>query len=256
MTHALEREGAVCYVVITSVFRWAFRRARASRLRTSTPGPASLVDSVGRASGCRRRGTSGQLEVLPSSCARCSSSRNLADVCASLALGRFGVHAGEGFSGLGSRRSYSNRQHARGPGFPLVRRSATKTAHGHRARRSLPVVRRTGDVVGERHSDGHTADGRLRPCSREAVTLRDVFGNRPNDHHDAVRAAGEDLRDDAPAGAEEGVLDPSALNLVANMTFLTSPAWRGVWPRVSEALSPDFVAYFDHRHGPTTTAAF
>ena len=55
---------------------------------------------------------------------------------------------------------------------------------------------------------------------------------------------------------KEGVLDPSALNLVANMTFLTSPAWRGVWPRVSEALSPDFVAYFDHRHGPTTTAAF
>ena len=49
----------------------------------------------------------------------------------------------------------------------------------------------------------------------------------------------------------EGVLDPSALNLVANMTFLTSPAWRGVWPRVSEALSPDFVAYFDRRHGPT-----
>jgi uncharacterized protein (UPF0210 family) len=50
------------------------------------------------------------------------------------------------------------------------------------------------------------------------------------------------------AGINEGVLDPSALNLVANMTFLTSPAWRGVWPRVSEALSPDFVAYFDRRH--------
>ena len=52
----------------------------------------------------------------------------------------------------------------------------------------------------------------------------------------------------------EGVLDPSALNLVANMTFLTSPAWRGVWPRVSEALSPDFVAYFDRRHGSTAAA--
>jgi hypothetical protein len=51
----------------------------------------------------------------------------------------------------------------------------------------------------------------------------------------------------------EGVLDESALNLVANMTFLTSPAWRGVWPRVSEALSPGFVAYFNARHGASTT---
>ena len=53
----------------------------------------------------------------------------------------------------------------------------------------------------------------------------------------------------------EGVLDESALHLVTNMTFLSSPAWRGVWPRVSGALSPAFVTYFNRRHEPASTAA-
>ena len=48
----------------------------------------------------------------------------------------------------------------------------------------------------------------------------------------------------------EGVLDESALHLVANISFLNSPAWIEVWPRVSAALSPEFVAYFNERHGP------
>ena len=46
----------------------------------------------------------------------------------------------------------------------------------------------------------------------------------------------------------EGVLDESALHLVAGIAFLNSPAWTDVWPLVSHAFSPEFVAYFNKRH--------
>src|SRR2546421_1483763 len=52
----------------------------------------------------------------------------------------------------------------------------------------------------------------------------------------------------------EGVLDASALHLVAGISFLNSPAWIEVWPRVSAALSPEFVAYFNERHGPVSNS--
>ena len=53
----------------------------------------------------------------------------------------------------------------------------------------------------------------------------------------------------------DGILKLGDLNLVANITYLTSPAWREAWPRVSQALSPDFVAYFNERHGAGINAA-
>jgi hypothetical protein len=54
----------------------------------------------------------------------------------------------------------------------------------------------------------------------------------------------------------EGVLDESALHLVAGISFLDSPAWKEIWPRVSRAVSPEFVAYFNERHGaPSNTSA-
>jgi hypothetical protein len=46
----------------------------------------------------------------------------------------------------------------------------------------------------------------------------------------------------------EGVLDDSALHLVAGISFLNSPAWTEVWPMVSPALTPEFVAYFNEQH--------
>jgi hypothetical protein len=52
----------------------------------------------------------------------------------------------------------------------------------------------------------------------------------------------------------EGVLDASALHLVAGISFLNSPAWIEVWPVVSRALSPEFVAYFNERHGPLSNS--
>jgi hypothetical protein len=55
---------------------------------------------------------------------------------------------------------------------------------------------------------------------------------------------------------KDGILNPADLNLVANITYLTSPGWREAWPRVSQALSPDFVAYFNERHGAATTELF
>ena len=54
----------------------------------------------------------------------------------------------------------------------------------------------------------------------------------------------------------DGILNPEDLNLLANITYLTSPAWRDAWPRVSHAFSPDFVAYFNERHGAVTTELF
>jgi len=54
----------------------------------------------------------------------------------------------------------------------------------------------------------------------------------------------------------DGILNPEDLNLLANITYLTSPAWRDAWPRVSHAFSPDFVAYFNERHGAATTELF
>src|SRR2546423_1239021 len=54
----------------------------------------------------------------------------------------------------------------------------------------------------------------------------------------------------------DGILNPADLNLIANITYLTSPAWRDAWPRVSQALSPDFVAYFNERHGAAATEPF
>jgi hypothetical protein len=51
----------------------------------------------------------------------------------------------------------------------------------------------------------------------------------------------------------DGILKPADLNLIANITYLTSPGWKDAWPLVSRALSPDFVAYFNGRHGAATT---
>jgi hypothetical protein len=52
----------------------------------------------------------------------------------------------------------------------------------------------------------------------------------------------------------EGVLDESALHLVAGISFLNSPAWTEVWPVVSRALTPEFVAYFNERHSPVSNS--
>jgi hypothetical protein len=54
----------------------------------------------------------------------------------------------------------------------------------------------------------------------------------------------------------EGVLDESALHLVAGISFLNSPAWTEVWPMVSRAVSPEFVLYSTERHGaPSNSSA-
>jgi hypothetical protein len=53
----------------------------------------------------------------------------------------------------------------------------------------------------------------------------------------------------------EGVLDESALHLVAGISFLNSPAWAEVWPMVSRAVSPEFVAYFNERHGALSNSS-